>query len=47
MHGNEPSKGAKVDAEIQAEEEEMLAKKDAAKGGSGKGGTGKAAGQKN
>jgi len=28
MHGNEPSKGAKIDAEIQAEEEAMLAKKD-------------------
>jgi hypothetical protein len=28
LHGNEPSKGAKIDAEIQAEEEEMLAKKD-------------------
>jgi len=27
MHGNEPSKGAKIDAEIQAEEEEMLKKK--------------------
>ncbi|KAK7917108.1 hypothetical protein PG985_010716 [Apiospora marii] len=26
-HGNEPSKGAKIDAEIQAEEEEMLSKK--------------------
>ncbi|MCJ1369075.1 hypothetical protein MMC20_000283 [Loxospora ochrophaea] len=26
-HGNEPSKGAKIDAEIQAEEEEMLKKK--------------------
>lgn len=47
MHGNEPSKGAKVDAELQAEEEAMLAKKDAAKGGAGKGGTGKAAGAKN
>ncbi|MCJ1312600.1 hypothetical protein MMC25_006274 [Agyrium rufum] len=30
-HGNEPSKGAKIDAEIQAEEEEMLRKKDAKK----------------
>ena len=28
-HGNEPSKGAKVDAEIQAEEEEILKKKGA------------------
>ncbi|KAI2629537.1 hypothetical protein GGR54DRAFT_267127 [Hypoxylon sp. NC1633] len=28
MHGNEPSRGAKVDAEIQREEEEMLKKKD-------------------
>lgn len=27
MHGNEPSKGAKVDAEIQAEEEEYLKRK--------------------
>ncbi|MCJ1227927.1 hypothetical protein MMC12_004586 [Toensbergia leucococca] len=26
-HGNEPSKGAKIDAEIQAEEEEYLRKK--------------------
>ena len=26
-HGNEPSKGAKIDAEIQAEEEEELRKK--------------------
>ncbi|CAO1601483.1 hypothetical protein XANCAGTX0491_005140 [Xanthoria calcicola] len=26
-HGNEPSKGAKIDAEIQQEEEEMLKKK--------------------
>ncbi len=29
MHGNEPSKGAKIDAEIQAEEEEILKKKGA------------------
>ncbi|MCJ1328670.1 hypothetical protein MMC10_005347 [Thelotrema lepadinum] len=27
LHGNEPSKGAKIDAEIQAEEEEILKKK--------------------
>lgn len=27
MHGNEPSKGAKIDAEIQKEEEEYLARK--------------------
>ncbi|KAL2255286.1 hypothetical protein VTK26DRAFT_3684 [Humicola hyalothermophila] len=27
MHGNKPSKGAQVDAEIQAEEEEILKKK--------------------
>ncbi|TVY90879.1 hypothetical protein LAWI1_G003114 [Lachnellula willkommii] len=27
MHGNEPSKGAKIDAEIQAEEEEELRRK--------------------
>ena len=26
-HGNEPSKGAKIDAELQAEEEEYLKKK--------------------
>ncbi|KAL8869021.1 MAG: hypothetical protein Q9174_004585 [Haloplaca sp. 1 TL-2023] len=26
-HGNEPSKGAKIDAELQQEEEEMLKKK--------------------
>lgn len=28
-HGNEPSKGAKIDAELQAEDEEMLKKKGA------------------
>ena len=27
IHGNEPSKGAKIDAEIQAEEAEILKKK--------------------
>ncbi|KAH6888002.1 hypothetical protein B0T10DRAFT_489283 [Thelonectria olida] len=27
MHGNEPSKGAKVDADLQAEEEEYLKRK--------------------
>lgn len=27
MHGNEPSKGAKIDAELQAEEEATLKKK--------------------
>ncbi|KAH6651910.1 hypothetical protein BKA67DRAFT_647863 [Truncatella angustata] len=27
LHGNEPSKGAKIDAEIQAEEEEYLKRK--------------------
>lgn len=27
MHGNQPSKGAKQDAEIQAEEAEMLRRK--------------------
>ncbi|KAL5329917.1 hypothetical protein ACEPPN_003437 [Leptodophora sp. 'Broadleaf-Isolate-01'] len=27
MHGNEPSKGAKIDAQIQAEEEEELRRK--------------------
>jgi len=28
-HGNEPSKGAKIDAELKAEEEETLKKKGA------------------
>lgn len=27
MHGNEPSKGAKVDAELEAEDEERLREK--------------------
>jgi hypothetical protein len=27
MHGNEPSRGAKIDAQIQAEEEEELKRK--------------------
>ncbi len=27
MHGNEPSKGAKVDAELQAEDEQRLREK--------------------
>ncbi|KAI1324453.1 hypothetical protein F5Y16DRAFT_305532 [Xylariaceae sp. FL0255] len=27
MHGNEPSKGAKIDADLQAEEEEYLKRK--------------------
>ncbi len=27
LHGNEPSKGAKIDAQIQAEEEEELKRK--------------------
>jgi hypothetical protein len=27
MHGNEPSKGAKIDAEIEEEEKEALKKK--------------------
>ncbi|CAI6088411.1 hypothetical protein V2G26_018555 [Clonostachys chloroleuca] len=27
MHGNEPSKGAKIDADLQAEEQEILKKK--------------------
>ena len=31
MHGNEPSKGAKIDKELQDEEDEILAKKDAQK----------------
>lgn len=30
LHGHEPSKGAKVDREIQQEEQEMLKKKGAA-----------------
>lgn len=30
-HGNKPSRGAEIDAEIKAEEEEMLKKKDAKK----------------
>jgi hypothetical protein len=47
MHGNEPSKGAKIDKEIEDEEAEILAKKDAASGGNKKGGTGMTAGQKN
>ena len=29
FHGNEPSKGAKIDQELQEEEEEMLKKKGA------------------
>jgi len=28
MHGSEPSRGVKIDAKIQAEEQEMLRKKD-------------------
>ena len=47
MHGNEPSKGAKIDKEIEDKEAEILAKKDAASGGKGKGGTGMPTGQKN
>ena len=31
MHGNEPSKGAKVDKEIAEEEAEIIAKKEAKK----------------
>lgn len=27
MHGNEPSKGAKIDAELEAEDEERLREK--------------------
>jgi hypothetical protein len=27
MHGNEPSRGAKIDAQLQAEEEELLKRK--------------------
>jgi len=47
MHGNEPSKGAKIDKEIEEEEAAILAKKDAASGGNKKGGTGDMAGKKN
>lgn len=47
MHGNEPSRGARIDKEIEDEEAAILAKKDAAKGGAGKGGTGDVAGKKN
>jgi len=47
MHGNEPSRGAKIDKEIEEEEAALLAKKDAAQGGKGKGGTGDVAGKKN
>ncbi|KAL8673382.1 MAG: hypothetical protein Q9168_002172 [Polycauliona sp. 1 TL-2023] len=36
-HGNEPSKGAKIDAEIQQEEEEMLKKKGIKTGNMGQG----------
>lgn len=36
MHGNEPSKGAKIDKEIEDEEAEILAKKDAAAAAKGK-----------
>ncbi|KAJ9602719.1 hypothetical protein H2200_012913 [Cladophialophora chaetospira] len=32
MHGNEPSKGAKIDKELQDEEAEIIAKMDAKKG---------------
>lgn len=46
MHGNEPSKGAKIDKEIEEEEAAILAKKDAASGGNKKGGTGMPVGQK-
>lgn len=46
LHGNEPSRGAKVDKEIQDEEAEILAKKNAAPGGSGRGGTGDVVGKK-
>ncbi|KIW18658.1 hypothetical protein PV08_02947 [Exophiala spinifera] len=47
LHGNEPSKGAKIDKEIEEEEAAILAKKNAAPGGTGKGGTGDVAGKKN
>jgi hypothetical protein len=31
MHGNKPSRGAEIDKELQDEEAEIIAKKDAAK----------------
>ncbi|KIW94215.1 uncharacterized protein Z519_05531 [Cladophialophora bantiana CBS 173.52] len=46
MHGNEPSRGAQVDKELRDEEAAILAKKDAAKGGSRSGSTGDVAGKK-
>ncbi|OAP64964.1 hypothetical protein AYL99_00936 [Fonsecaea erecta] len=46
MHGNEPSRGARIDKELQDEEAAILAKKDAAKGGNKSGGTGDVAGKK-
>ncbi|KAH0834588.1 hypothetical protein AYO21_02500 [Fonsecaea monophora] len=46
MHGNQPSRGARIDKELQDEEAAILAKKDAAKGGSKSGGTGDAVGKK-
>lgn len=33
MHGNEPSKGAKIDKKIEDEEKELIAKMDEAKAG--------------
>lgn len=47
MHGNEPSRGAKIDKQLQDEEAELIAKKDAAKGSGKSGGTGDVAGKKN
>ncbi|OCT44430.1 hypothetical protein CLCR_06389 [Cladophialophora carrionii] len=47
MHGNEPSRGAQIDKELQDEEAAILAKKDAAKGSKKPGGTGDVSGKKN
>jgi hypothetical protein len=47
MHGNEPSRGAQIDKELQDEEAALLAKKDAAKGSKKPGGTGDVSGKKN
>jgi len=47
MHGNEPSRGAQIDKEIEDEEAAILAKKDARKAHGATGGTGDAAGKKN
>jgi hypothetical protein len=47
MHGNKPSRGARIDKELQDEEAALLAKKDAAKGSKKPGGTGDVSGKKN